>query len=255
MVKDKAIGIIGGMGPHAGLELVRHIFDQTVATTDQDHLPVVMFSYPDRIPDRSVFLFGKSQENPAFAIAEQIRMAESVGVVVAGIPCNTAHAPAIFNVIQEELARCGSRVRVLHLIEEAVRFVREQYPDVKRVGVLSTLAVYRLGLYRSALEAAGYEVVVPDENVQETIVNRTIFDPVYGLKAQSHPVSKIARQSLLTAIAHLRQKGVEAVVLGCTELPLAIPEPELDGLPMIDPALALARALIRETYPEQLKPL
>ncbi|MDQ7040726.1 MAG: amino acid racemase [Rhodothermus sp.] len=254
-MKDKLIGVIGGMGPYAGLELVRHIFDQTLAASDQEHLPVVLFSMGDRVPDRSAFLFGKTPENPGHAIAEQIRLAESVGAVVAGIPCNTAHAPPIFNVILDELARTGSRVRVLHLIEETVRFLREHYPDVRRVGVLSTLATYRLGLYRDALEAAGYEAVIADESVQETIVNRAIFDPSYGIKAQSHPVSKIARQSVLTAIAHLRQKHVEAVVLGCTELPLAIPEMELDGLPIIDPSLALARALIRETYPEQLKPL
>ncbi|WP_243664188.1 aspartate/glutamate racemase family protein [Rhodothermus marinus] len=52
----------------------------------------------------------------------------------------------------------------------------------------------------------------------------------------------MARQSVLTGIEHLRQKGVEAVVLGCTELPLAVPEPEVDGIPIIDPSLALARA-------------
>ncbi len=254
-MKDKVIGVIGGMGPYAGLELVRHIFDQTIATSDHEHLPVVLFSMGDRVPDRSAFLFGKTSVNPAYAIAEQIRMAEAVGAVVVGIPCNTAHAPSIFNVMVEELARTGSRVRVLHLIEETVRFLREHYPDVKRVGVLSTLATYRLGLYRKALEAAGYEAVVADESVQETIVNRAIFDPSYGIKAQSHPVSKIARQSVLTGIAHLRQKGVEAIVLGCTELPLAVPEPEVDGVTIIDPSRALARALIRETYPEQLKPL
>ncbi len=253
--KDKIIGVIGGMGPHAGLALVRHLFDQTLAASDQEHLPVVLFSMGDRIPDRSAFLFGRTSENPAYAIAEQIRMAESVGAVVVGIPCNTAHAPGIFNVILEELARAGSRVRVLHLIEETVRFLREHYPDVKRVGVLSTLATYRLGLYQKALEAAGYEAVVADESVQETIVNRAIFDSVYGIKAQSHPVSKIARQSVLTGITHLSQKGIEAVILGCTELPLAVPEPELEGVPIIDPSLALARALIRETYPAQLKPL
>lgn len=254
-MKDKVIGVIGGMGPYAGLELVRHVFDQTIATSDQAHLPVVLFSMGDRVPDRSAFLFGKTSENPAYALVEQIRAAESVGAVVIGIPCNTAHAPSIFNVILEELARAGSRVRVLHLIEETVRFLREHYPDMKRVGVLSTLATYRLGLYRKALEAAGYETVMADESVQETIVNRAIFDPSYGIKAQSHPVSKIARQSVLTAIEHLRQKNVEAVILGCTELPLAVPEQELEGLPIIDPSRALARALIRETHPEQLKPL
>lgn len=63
--------------------------------------------------------------------------------------------------------------------------MREHYPDVKRVGVLSTLATYRLGLYRKALEAAGYEAVIADESVQETIVNRAIFDPSYGIKARA----------------------------------------------------------------------
>ncbi|WP_243664185.1 aspartate/glutamate racemase family protein [Rhodothermus marinus] len=110
-MKDKVIGVIGGMGPYAGLELVRHIFDQTIAASDQEHLPVVLFSMGDRVPDRSTFLFGKTSENPAYAIAEQIRMAESVGAVVVGIPCNTAHAPKIFNVILEELARTQPRAR------------------------------------------------------------------------------------------------------------------------------------------------
>lgn len=58
-MKDKVIGVIGGMGPYAGLELVRHIFDQTIAASDQEHLPVVLFSMGDRVPDRSTFLFGK----------------------------------------------------------------------------------------------------------------------------------------------------------------------------------------------------
>ena len=49
-----------------------------------------------------------------------------------------------------------------------------------------------------------------------------IFDPVFGIKAQANPVTPQARQNLLNAIGHLRDKGAEAVILGCTELPLAI---------------------------------
>ena len=53
----------------------------------------------------------------------------------------------------------------------------------------------------------------------------------------------------------LQAAGAEAVVLGCTELPVAFPEGEYDGLPLIDPTWVLARALIREVAPGQLQPL
>ena len=64
-----------------------------------------------------------------------------------------------------------------------------------------------------------------------------------------------ARSRLLDGIRHLRERGADAVVLGCTELPLAVPEPEFEGTPIIDSANALARALIRATHPDKLKPL
>jgi aspartate racemase len=252
MAQDNVIGIIGGMGPYAGLDLARKVFDQTDATHDQDHLPVALLSYPSRIIDRSTFLRGETDENPADALFEIARQLDALGAVVAGIPCNTAHAPVIFSRIVERLEDGGHRLRLLHMIDETVRFIHEKMPGVRRIGVLSTLAVYRLHLYRNALVGAGFEAIVPDENVQENIVNRTIFDPVYGIKAQTNPISLIARQSLLNAVEHLNERGAEAVILGCTELPLAIPETELNGVMMIDPTRVLARALIRETYPEKL---
>ncbi len=255
MRAEKIIGVIGGMGPYAGLALAEKIFDQTEASMDADHLPVALLSYPNRIPDRSAFLLGETTVNPGEAIAEIALTLDALGAEVAGMPCNTAHAPAIFNVVTARLREAGARLRLLHMIEETIRFLKEEHPECTRIGVLSTLGSYRIGLHRKALEAAGLEAVLPDENVQENIVHRTIYDASYGLKAQSNPPSKIARQSLLNAVEHLREKGAEAILLGCTELPLAIPEDEIDAIPIINPATALARAFIRETYPEKLKPL
>ena len=65
MDKEPIIGVIGGMGPYAGLDLVRKIFDQTQAALDQEYLPVALLSYAHRIEDRSAFLFGEAPENPA----------------------------------------------------------------------------------------------------------------------------------------------------------------------------------------------
>lgn len=252
MEQDKIIGVIGGMGPYAGLDLVRKIFDLTDAQKDQQHLPVALLSFPGWIRDRSTFLFEKTGENPADAIFEIAKRLDELGAVVAGIPCNTAHAPSIFDALEEKLKESGSQLRLIHMIQEAASHIRKSTQGVSRVGILSTLAVYRLGLYGRALEAEGLTPVVPDENVQENIVNRTIFDPTYGIKAQANPVSLIARQSLLNAIEHLREKGAEAVILGCTELPLAIPEQEIESTLIVDPTEILARALIRETYPERM---
>ena len=252
MNQDNVIGVIGGMGPYAGLDLVRKIFDLTEASTDQEHLPVALLSFPGRIRDRSTFLFEGTGENPGEALARLVLQLNDLGAVVAGIPCNTAHAPAILDVVQQRLDEAGARVRLLHMIHEAVRHIRRETEGLERIGILSTLAVYRLGLYRKALRSEGFEPILPDDNVQESIVNRTIFDPSYGIKAQTNPVSGIARQSLMNAIEHLREKGAEAIILGCTELPLAIPEEEVDSVPVIDPTAILARALIRESHPERL---
>ena len=252
MAHEPIIGVLGGMGPYAGLDLVRKIFDQTPAHTDQEHLPVALLSYPHRIPDRSTFLFDPTAPSPVPALTDIARRLDDLGATVAGIPCNTAHAPAILGAVREQLAAEGRRLRLLHIMEEAVRYARETVPGLRRIGVLSTLAVYRLGLYREAIARAGLEAVSPDEDVQIERVNRTIFDEEWGIKACANPVTERARGNLIAATRHLRDKGAEAVFLGCTELPLAVPEDEIEGVRMIDPTRALARALIRETYPHIL---
>ncbi|PEN13498.1 aspartate racemase [Longibacter salinarum] len=254
-VKDNVIGVLGGMGPAAGVDLVSKIIDQTDARSDHEHLPVALLNYPERIIDRSTFLFDQTDLNPAFAMTEILRQLESVGAVVAGIPCNTAHAPAILDVVQDELDRTGHSIRVIHMIEETAAFMKLHMPQVETVGTLSTLAVYDLGLHRKPLEAAGFDVVVPDDDIKEEVVNRTIFDTEFGIKAQTNPVTDKARQNLVIAIDHLVEKGADAVVLGCTELPLAPMVEERSDVLLVDPAEILARVLIRETYPEALKPL
>ena len=253
MKKDNVIGIIGGMGPHAGLDLARKVLDLTPARTDHDHLPIALLSFPARIVDRSTFLFRQTSVNPAQALAQIARQLEQVGAVIAGMPCNTAHAPRIYDTLIQELHDAGKRIRLVHMIRETARYVKEKTPDIERVGVLSTLAVYELGLYRTALEKAGIEAVLPDEAIVKNVVNPTIFDGDFGLKAQSDPVSKTARNHLLNAVEHLRKKGAEAIILGCTELPLALPEAAIGALSLVDPTQVLARKLIEATYPDVLE--
>jgi aspartate racemase len=249
------IGILGGMGPHAALDLAQNVLELTRASSDHDHLPVALLNYPARIPDRSTYLFGAAATNPAYALADVMRALAAAGATVAGMPCNTAHAPAIFDVIEADLARTGHRIRLLHMIRETVDYLREAtadgtLPPLSCIGTLSTQAVYAFGLHRRPLEAAGFDVVVPSEAMKAQ-VNRVIFDDAYGLKAQSLPPTPRAQAELVAAIEELRARGADAVILGCTELPLSPLAAELD-IPLIDPSRVLARALIRATYPHAL---
>jgi aspartate racemase len=243
------------MGPYAGLDLVKKIFDQTTASTDQEHLDVILFSTPG-IPDRTGFLLEGRGGNPAPHIAAAVRTLEAAGASVAGIPCNTAHAPAIFDAVLRELESTGTRIRLLSLITETIAFLEAQRAAGRqRLGVLSTTGTLSTQVYSRPLVAAGFSVIEPADDVQRDLVQRAIYDPEYGIKARSNPVTEQARGAVLSAIRHLADRGAQAIVLGCTELPLAVGESTVLGWPVIDPAVALARALIRETYPEKLKPL
>ena len=248
-----AIGVLGGLGPYAGLDLVRAVFDETDAARDQDHLPVALLSYPGRIPDRSTWIAAPdAAPSPLPAMLTVLRRLDDAGAAVAGIPCNTAHAPVLFDALRGHLAADGRELRLVHIVDAIVTRVAEVAPGAQRVGVLATDSSIQNRLHEAGLEAAGMEAVVPDAEHQAA-VHATIFDGAWGLKAQSARPTERARRLLLDAAEHLVARGAQAVILGCTELPLAVPEPEHAGVPLVNSTRALARALIRATHPGALR--
>ena len=104
------------------------------------------------------------------------------------------------------------------------------------------------------LEEYGFEVLTLNEQEQKHLHNEALFNPVYGIKVQAHPVSVQARDALLEGVHTLEKQGAQAIILGCTEIPLGIPERILGETYCIDPGLILARALIREFCSKKLLP-
>lgn len=247
------IGVVAGVGPFAGLDLLHKIAAQTVAQSDQDHLTVAALSQPSTIPDRTAFLIGETSLNPARPILQQLQQLQQLGVSVAGIPCNTAHASPIRDVIERGLIASGSRLRLLHMIDEVGQMLRRRYPSVQTVGVLSTIGTSASRVYPLSLEPLGYKVVEPGDQVLKEMVHPAIYDESYGIKARGYATER-AREDILFAVEQLGRRGAQVIILGCTELPLLLPETELDGRPLIDSTMALARALIRAVDPQKLRP-
>ncbi len=249
------IGIVGGVGPYAGLDLARKVFDHTLAGSDQEHLPLILLSLPATIPDRTAYLLGEVAENPGRPLAAVIGRLATAGSTVAGIACNTAHAPAIYNQIVSQLQQQQVNIELLNLVAETIRFIKRHYPGSKKIGILSTTGSYRFGVYSEPLQQAGLQPIVPDTRIQEVLVHAAIYHPEYGIKAQTNPVHLQARAQLLQVAGELVRQGAELIIKGCTEIVLALPEEQLHGVPAVDPAVALARSLIRHFNPNKLKPL
>ncbi|MBI9045706.1 MAG: aspartate/glutamate racemase family protein [Anaerolineaceae bacterium] len=254
MEKEKSIGVIAGAGPFAGLDLIKKILEQTIATTDQEHFNIISLFKARDLPDRTAFLLDQSLPNPAAAIADQAIELYKMGANVAAIPCNTAHAPEIFNPAMQIIQDSKIELKFLNLIEETVQFIQINFPELKRIGILSTTGTLKTRLYPNILEKVDLQPIVPDMETQESLVHDAIFNQIYGIKAHGTG-TPTSRNNLGIAIERLVEAGAEAVILGCTELPLAIPEAEFKGIRMIDPGFTLARALIREVNPKKLKAL
>ena len=249
-----SIGILAGAGPYAGLDLATKILEQTDSRSDQDYLSVYSVSTPSKIKDRTQYLLGEIKENPAYALAKNFLELQSMNVSVIGLPCNTAHASPILDIFHAEIAPHLSSARYLDMIQETVTFIRNECPGVTKIGILSTLGTWKAGFYPELLKREGYSPLVLDELQQRRIHEEALFHPEHGIKVQANPVTEKARSILLKGIKTLQKIKAEVVVLGCTEIPIGVPERKIGDTFIIDPGLILARALIRETAPKKLLP-
>jgi len=249
----KNIGVVGGVGPYAGLDLAKKIFDNTEAQHDQEHLDVLLVNSPRLINDRTAYILavrdGKiatDPANPGRGIVACIQKLAAAGAAVVGVPCNTAHAPLIFDVVEREVAAQLPGIRLLHLVRATVAAVYACLPQGGTIGLLATPGTYASGVYQTHIVDADprgdYRLLEPDEEGKRLVYD-AIYDTGYGIKARSAPVTFQAIDSLTAEVWRLHKRGANAVIMGCTEMPLAL-DCCMFPFPLIDPATALARALI-----------
>jgi len=222
----KTIGIIGGMGPLATADLFEKIVGHTKAACDQEHLHVVIDSNTN-IPDRTAALLHGGAD-PLPELVKSAGRLEKMGADVLIMPCNTAHN------YYDGIAAAVS-VPVLHMVRLTAQALVER--GVKKAGLLATDGTVRTGIYQKSFAGSGVELLTPDEAGQ-----RAVMEMIYqGVKAGDMAFdAQPARQ----AMERLLATGAEVLILGCTELPLAV---KLYGiaLPAVDPTLELALEAIR----------
>jgi aspartate racemase len=243
---DKVIGIVGGMGPEAGGSVFNRILLQTQAKCDQDHVSVILMSFPKHIADRTAFLEGLTDRNPAYAVAEVIRKLASAGAKIVAIGCNTCHAPAILQVIEDILKRENCAVKLLNLPYEVLEFLRTEHPKVVRVGLMTTNGTFKARVYENLLQEHGYDLVRPNPEFQDNVIHRLIYDSRIGLKANPGIVTDKAQSLLSQSIHFFETRNVEALILGCTELSALESQLKSTKMAILNSTDILAKALLRE---------
>ena len=228
---DRILGVLGGMGPLASAHFMVRLTQLTPADRDQDHISTILWSDP-RVPDRGDAGLGTGS-SPLPALIRGLRGLETAGCGAIAIPCNTAHGWI-------DGMRAATSLPILHIIDAAAADLRRQNVPPGPVGILGTATTLGMRLYQDRLEALGWPCLQPGADEMARLVTPAIAS------VKSNQVAA-AYLPLAEMVGLLQQRGAQAVVLGCTEIPLGIQAGpwETLGIMLVDTIDALARASIR----------
>ncbi len=247
--KRPTIGIVGGMGPYAGMDLERKVFDCVDAKSDQDYPDVLMMSLSRLIPDRSYYILHPDTENPCTGIEYCIERLSQMGATHIAIPCNTAHSPIIMNQVKKFIEINSLDICLFNIVEETHKWVKENLSERKLV-LYATQGTYFSKVYQNFFDE-NYQIVEPDDDDKKLIWN-SIYSHDYGIKTFSNPIKDQAVENLRLVTEKMMDQGYDTFIMGCTEIPLAMGRLKMP-IVKIDPAKILAQALIKAVCPEKLK--
>ncbi|MDH4107110.1 MAG: amino acid racemase [Gammaproteobacteria bacterium] len=220
---DLIVGVLGGMGPEATVDFMSEVIGLTDASRDQEHVRMIVDHNP-QVPDRQAAMRG--DPGPVRrTLADMARRLEAAGAHFLVMPCNTAHA-----FVGDAVAAVS--VPFISIIDTTVQSIREQHPGIRRVGLLATDACIAAGVYQDALRRAGLELTLPDADAQ-----RRSMELIFRVK--SGDTGEAVRAAMREIAITLADAGAQAVIAGCTEIPLVL-DAVRDGVALISSTRVLA---------------
>ncbi|MCL2188284.1 MAG: amino acid racemase [Defluviitaleaceae bacterium] len=223
------IGVIGGMGVQAtALFYEKFIALQTV-DVEQEYADILIYS-KSSIPDRTAFIIGESENDPAPALIHAAQTLEAAGVACIAVPCITSHYfyPALSQAVFTP---------ILHLPQETASHVASLGHE--KIGLLATNGTLHGQMFHHALAEKNIETLTPDEEMQ-----KKLMDFIYRIKK-----NRLSDPRLLHTTADaLLAKGAQTIILGCTELSVALAkEPRVGYCDALE-ILAQAALTFKQNY-------
>jgi aspartate racemase len=215
------IGILGGMGTQAGLDYCNKLAMLNRGRIDQEY-PIFMLYNKSNIPGRPESIGVQTRKfsdlprnaqnttkynNVLKSLLEGCRSLEKSGCKFIVIPCNTAHY------WYEDLKR-KIKIPIINMPKEVFLHTKKICKKNSKIGLLATEGTLKTKIYEKLFKNE-YKLIIPPHNLQIKSVNKTIKHVKMGN-------IKLAEKSIKLAINYLIKNNCKKIILGCTELPIAI---------------------------------
>ncbi len=225
----KTVGIIGGLGPETTSEFYLELIFSCQKLNKVNRPPILIYSVP--LPydiEEDAIARGKGEERCVPFISEAAKKLEKAGADFLVMPCNSLHA------FIEDL-RSAVKIPVLSIVEETTKFLKKE--NISEVGIISTSITLNKKLYENSFIANGIKQITPDDFQQAKIGKM-----IHNLVSNRHDNKD--REELIKVINDFETKGIDHVILACTDLQLLIPHHA--RLKIYDTMKTFAEATVQE---------
>ncbi|WP_158212302.1 aspartate/glutamate racemase family protein [Natranaerobius trueperi] len=220
----KTVGVLGGLGPKATVDFMDKVIDKTPSSKDQDHVRMLVDNNP-KIPDRTEAILNDSQ-SPLSYLEDMAKGLENYGADFLVMPCNTAHY--FYNDVQKTV-----NIPFVNMLQCTAQYINDVVESQNRkVGLLATNGTIRTKIYQQQLQEYNLEVIIPESYQHQ------VTEAIYAVK--SGDICDSSRRLLDEPIGYLEDEGAEAIILGCTELPVLVTDKKADKAILVDPTDILA---------------
>lgn len=231
-MKPKSIGIVGGLGAAASadcaIKLYAHLRSQYGCSLPRDFPKFALENLSSDILDET----GVANEGDAIkTLQEAAQRLEMMGAQAFGIVCNTVH-------IYAEQIQAAVNIPLISIVEECAEVAKDR--GFKTVGIVGSQTTLETGLYQRALAMRGVKALEVESHTQPAI--NSIIESVMGGKQGQHEAKLLADMA-----GELSDDGAQAVILGCTELPLAVKQADT-SVELIDSIHVLSEALVKFSF-------
>ncbi|HOK52667.1 MAG: amino acid racemase [Bacteroidales bacterium] len=226
----KNIGIIGGLGPEATVDYYQRIIEAFKSDNGGD------LNYPEIIiysVNMKTFIgcMKKKQYREATDyLVEKIRSLERAGADFVALSANTPHQ--LFDDIKRQV-----NVPILSIVEAT--YERAQQMGLKRLALFGTLFTMNATFFADVFENKGIQIIPPDDS-QKAYIHEKLFSEIeLGIFKEE------TRTGLIKIMQDMHEKyQIDGVILGCTELPLILPESQYHGLAMLNTTEIHVKAIV-----------
>ena len=215
------IGILGGMGTQAGLDFCNKLAVLNRGKIDQEYPLFILYNKsnipgrPESIGSQTKKLSNKSTNKTSRekynkvlkSLLKGCKLLEKNKCKFIVIPCNTAHY--WFDDLQNKI-----NIPIINMPKEVFKFTKKKCKKNSKVGLLATEGTLKTGVYKKFFEK-DYQLIEPSQKIQKLSVNKAI-------KLVKMGNVKAAAKVIKPAIDSLIKMKWKKIILGCTELPIAI---------------------------------